>query len=264
MLPFRAAHPARRRTSWLSVLLAGLVTAAAGLAQAQVPAIDGRGDDLVAYALSLSGENCGLSVDDARDDVTIVDPKIVSCAPQQDTDANGVPDYLVNGFDLRRFVFAYDRSAGTLYLLWRTEGRIGDIDGNGNPDHNVCPPISASFNDQTGIGSEERYAVRIQPDGSGAPAIVIAVGGVPGTDQVTVQGATMGAAALAYRAVAGASGRDLELRISELTLPAGFAVHGTAGAAFDGLSDDSSGTQSCLVPVPAMPASWGRVKSAYR
>ena len=43
-------------------------------------------------------------------------------------------------FDDTPLVLVYDRPNKNLYVLWRTEGLIGDVDGNLNPDNSVCVP----------------------------------------------------------------------------------------------------------------------------
>ena len=52
-----------------------------------------------------------------------------------------------------------------------------------------------------------------------------------------MQGATIGGSQLAYRAGAG-SGKDLELKITNITLPPVFDVLANSNASFDGLGED--------------------------
>ena len=118
MLNSRRYPGSLRALPWILTTLvalctgAGYATAASptfGLGGSVGPIIDGKGDDLISFAAGLTGRDCGLNFDDARDDISIADPKIVVCSPFEDTDGNAVPDYFINGFDVRRFVFAYDR-----------------------------------------------------------------------------------------------------------------------------------------------------------
>ena len=106
------------------------------------PVIDGNGDDLINFAAGIDATSCAVVADDLRDDIAIADPKIVVCAPLSDTNnpPDGIDDYFVNGFDLRKFVLVYDRPNKNLYVLWRMEGIVGDIDGNLTPDNSDCLP----------------------------------------------------------------------------------------------------------------------------
>ncbi len=229
-------------------LVFGVAHAGAG------PVIDGNGDDIISFAAGItpSSSSCAIDRADSRDDVAIADPSLVVCAPLEDTSqpADGITDYFVNGFDLRRFVLVYDRPNKNLYILWRAEGIIGDIDGNLTPDNSNCFP-AASFPDEPGIGSQENYQARIDTNCDGIPDVIIGVGGVLGTDVVTVQGAATGGTLASYRAGAG-SGKDLELLVSNIDLPVGFQVAANANASFDGLGEDITAKVACGVPDPSI------------
>jgi len=227
-----------------------LVVATAHAGGAVGPNIDGNGQDLIDFAAGIGNAGCGVSVVDARDDISISDPQIIVCGVKEDTDANAVADYFVNGFDVRQFVFAYDRANRSLYALWRTEGFIADTDGNGNPDNNLCPPDVPTFADEPGIGSQENYQIRLDTNCDGITDIIVSVGGVLGSDVVSVQGATFSGSAVAYRAGAG-SGKDLELRIDNIDLPAAFRIRANANASFDGLGEDITAQVNCD-PNPAI------------
>ncbi len=214
------------------------------------PVIDGNGDDLISFAAGVGATSCAVDRTDNRDDIVIADPKIIVCATQEDTDGDNVDDYFVNGFDVRRFVLVYDRPNKNLYVLFRMEGFVGDVDGNSNPDNNQCPPTVPSFGDQVGIGTQENYQVRIDTNCDGLPDVEIKVGGV-GTDQISVTGATTGATSLAYRAGAG-TGKDLEVLVSNIDLPPVFRISANANASFDGLGEDITPTATCGDPAPSI------------
>ncbi len=217
------------------------------------PIIDGNGDDLIAFASSIGATGCAQDLVDSRDDIVIADPQIIVCGTLEDTTVppDGVNDYFINGFDVRRFVLVYDRPNKNLYLLFRVEGIIGDVDGNGKPDDSQCPPAVTSFPDQPGIGSQENYQLRLDTDCDGQnPEIEIEVGGV-GTDQITVVGATTGVNSMAYRP-GNVPGHDLEVLITNIDLPPVFRLSANANASFDGLGEDITSTETCGAPVPSI------------
>jgi uncharacterized repeat protein (TIGR01451 family) len=223
------------------VLVSGL--AWAGLA----PAIDGNGDDLITYGAAIGDDGCTVDLTDARDDIVIADPEILPCATLEDTDGNAVADYYVNGKDLRRFVAVSNTTTNQLFLLWRAEGFIGDVDGNTNPDNALCVP-AANFPDQVGIGSEDSYEARLDIDCDGNTDIIIAVT----NNAVSVTGASFSGSEFAYRidAGSGASGKDLELRIDGINLPPVFRIFGFSGAIRDGLGEDITREETCGVANP--------------
>src|SRR5687768_7094175 len=186
----------------LVAVLALTLGALPALAQTP-PVIDGNGDDLINYAAGIGANGCAVDRADPRDDIAIADPKIDPCATLEDTDGNAVVDYYVNGKDLRRFVSVYDRVGNDLYILFRVEGVIGDVDGNGDPDNANCEP-PANFNDQVGIGSEDTYEARYDTDCNGEFDIIVRVQG----NVATVTGAS-GTASYAF------NGSDLEVLVSD-------------------------------------------------
>ena len=240
-----AAHQGVRILAGAACSLALVATLA--WAGASVPVIDGNGDDIVTYVTGVGTDGCGVDLTDARDDIVIADPQILPCATLEDTDGNAVVDYYVNGKDLRRFVAVYNRTTSQLFLLWRAEGFIGDVDGNTNPDNNLCVP-PANFPDQVGIGSEDSYEARLDIDCDGNTDIIISVT----NNDVTVTGAATTGDAFAYVAGGGASGRDLEVRIDGLNLPPVFRIFGFSGAIRDGLGEDITREETCGVAVPSI------------
>src|SRR5688572_3736689 len=211
----------------------------AGLAQAQ-PTIDGNGDDLINYASGIGDNGCAVDRTDPRDDIAIADPKIDPCAPLEDTDGNAVADYYVNGKDLRRFVSVYNSVDNDLYILFRAEGVIGDVDGNRNPHINPCTP-PANFNDQVGIGSEDTYEARYDINCDGETDITVRVQG----NAVTVTGAS-GTASYAF------AGSDLEVAVLDIDLPVVYQAFAFSGAIRDGLGEDITPTTLCGNPAPSI------------
>ena len=75
--------------------------------------------------------------------------------------------YYVNGYDMERFLVLVDplvNPDGTftgdvdVYAGWDQVGKIGDVDGNGNPD-TFTPLTSCASSDQPGVGAFESYVV---------------------------------------------------------------------------------------------------------
>ena len=248
LLDLHLPTAARRGLRVLTGALCSLVLAATvATAGSPAPAIDGNGEDLITYGANIGADGCVVDLTDSRDDIVIADPQIIPCATLEDTDANGSADYYVNGKDIRRFVAVYNRTSSQLFLLFRAEGFIGDVDGNTNPDNSLCVPPS-NFPDQVGIGSEDSYEARIDIDCDGSSDITISVT----ANDVTVTGAATSGDAFAYRVDAGtgASGRDLEIRIDGINLPPVFRIFGFSGAIRDGLGEDITREATCGNPVP--------------
>ncbi|MEO6461842.1 MAG: DUF11 domain-containing protein, partial [Candidatus Eisenbacteria bacterium] len=239
----------RLRAVWLVLALALALCTGADPAQAaraigfagNAPIIDGNGDDLINFASGIGSDGCAVDRADPRDDIAIADPKIDPCGTLEDTDGNGVPDYYVNGKDLRRYVTVYDSQNSDLYILFRVEGVIGDVDGNGNPDNNICSP-PANFIDQVGIGSEDTYEARYDLNCDGESDITVRVQ----NNEVTVTGATFGSKTYAY------NGGDLEVKITDIDLPVVFQTFAFSGAIRDGLGEDITPTIQCGLPVPSI------------
>ncbi|MEO6596855.1 MAG: hypothetical protein ABIP94_19090, partial [Planctomycetota bacterium] len=245
-LPIALRRGLRAMMGALCSLVFAVTIASAG---APAPNIDGNGEDLITYGTTIGADGCVVDLTDSRDDIVIADPQIIPCAPLEDTDGNGTPDYYVNGKDLRRFVAVYNRTTSQLYLLFRAEGVIGDVDGNTNPDNSLCNPPS-NFPDQVGIGSEDSYEARIDIDCDGSSDITISVT----NNVVTVTGAASGSTVFAYRADAGAgaSGKDLEVCVSGLNLPPVFRIFAFSGAIRDGLGEDITREGTCGVVTPSI------------
>src|SRR5688572_16766801 len=124
------------RRGMLVLVAACSVLSGASVVQAQAPpAIDGNMDDMIAYAAALqsSGEGCGIDVTDLGMETRVNDLKLIPCPQPQP----GLNEYWVNGVEILRHVLAYDVGSTTLFLGMRTDGLIGDVDGNNNPD-NAC------------------------------------------------------------------------------------------------------------------------------
>ena len=226
-----------RRVLAILPLVVALVTWGAAPVAAQ-PVIDGNGDDLIAFA---DGFPCAVDRTDPRDDIALEDPTIRGCAPLEDTDGDSAADYYVNGKDLRRFVAVFDVAGRDLYILFRAEGVIGDIDGNGNPDDSLCEP-PAGFVDPAGIGSEDRYEARFDRNCDGIHEITVRVE----NNQVTVFGLSPQLVRFAF------AGHDLEVALYNIGLnpPGFFQATASSGAVHDGLGEDQVPVTQCAVPTP--------------
>lgn len=219
-------------------LSACLLVLSSGAALATtLPVVDGNGDDLIAFATSEAGRIPADVGTDPAGDIVVADPMIVCAANAVHSD--GRSDYFVNGKDLVTIALAYEPTERALFLLLRAEGVIGDVDGDGDPDASRSAPV-ANVPDQAGIGSEDLYEVLIDVDGDRQGDIRLRI-----TDnEVAVFGTTVGGASFAHRAdpTKGASGRDLEIRIDGIDLPAKFGASAYSGAIRDGLSEDLTRT----------------------
>jgi hypothetical protein len=220
--------------AFLNVILL-LLPAAAGATA--LPVVDGNGDDLIAFATSEAGRIPADVGTDPAGDIVVADPAIVCAADAGH--AGGRSDYFVNGKDLVTVALAYEPAERTLFVLLRAEGVIGDVDGDGDPDASRAAP-AANVPDQSGIGSEDLYEVLIDIDGDRQGDIRLRI-----TDnEVDVVGTSVGGTSFAHRAdlAKGASGRDLEIRIDGIDLPAKFGASVYSGAIRDGLSEDLTRT----------------------
>jgi uncharacterized repeat protein (TIGR01451 family) len=223
----------------LALALALVTWGGTAFAQGQPPVIDGNGEDLILYASGLGEDGCVVDRSDPRDDIVVADPKIDPCATVEDTDGDAVNDYYVNGKDLRRLVSAYDVPNQDLYILFRVEGVIGDVDGNGDPDNALCIP-PANFNDQPGIGSEDTYEARYDLNCDGESDLLVRIE----NNQVTVLGLQFGSASFDF------NGSDLEVAILDIELPSIYQVFAFSGAIRDGLGEDITPVTQCGSPTP--------------
>src|SRR5688572_24397309 len=230
-----------------AALLLCTVLSVLGTAATAAPVIDGNGDDLIQYVIDVGANGAGADVPDARNDIVLSDPSFIPCAPIEDTDGNGIGDYYVNSRDLRRFTVVYDRPARALFLLWRTEGLIGDFDGNGNPDNAVCATPN-TLNDQNGIGTQEAYEAFIDVNCDGETDLRIVATG----NAITATGLPNSGVTFAFRANAGsgATGKDLEARIDGIDLPPVFRAFAFSGSISDGISEDITRETRIGDPVP--------------
>ncbi len=250
-------HLARRVTTAILAACCALTLFAGASFAGAAPLIDGNGNDMVSFADAFTGSGCAINREDPRNDIAVADPTYPSCATREDPDNNGSFDYFVNGFDLRRFVFVYDRPNQTAYILWRMEGIVGDTDGNRNPDNSVCPEVPGTqFPDLEGISGDEKYQARIDLNCDGIFDIIIKIGDIDGTaDNISVTGVATGTTTIAYRKVGDGSvisGRDLEMKIEGISLPPAFRVAANVNAEDDGPGEDNFLAVPCGEAVPSI------------
>ena len=245
------------------------------------PVIDGKGQDLIDFGAAIcptcsntgrpgSPEgNCTVDTVDATRDIAIGDPNADPCA-QVFTNPNG-STYFVNGKDLNRFVFIYDRPNNNIYILWRAEGMIGDLDGNGDPDNNACPSTidpdeHTNIPDQEGILGSDVYRADFDLDcdgfwNHGEPSIQVRNNSLevihdPSGTPIDIGGIGP-SSAFAYRAefygtrpgggVPGATGKDLEavVHLTGPGLPAVYKVRAFSGSEDDFLGEDVTRFEGC-------------------
>jgi uncharacterized repeat protein (TIGR01451 family) len=225
-----------------AVALAGAASAAMA-----APAIDGNLDDMITYAQNLqsSGAGAGLFITDKPDvngdptpETIYNDAKFIPCP----TPTPLIGTHWVNGAEIFRHVLAYTPGSTTLYLGLRTEGFIGDTDGNGNPDNSgggSCNPDD-NIEDTNGISGNELYAwsFDLNCDGTTDGQIKIQDNAIVGTG--TLAGVT-GTFAFRQGGSGSASGKDLEVQVNLVSpLPPAFKYVRVESNAFDGLSEDRS------------------------
>ena len=237
------------------VLAFALCTGAVALVSAApafaAPAIDGNIDDMVAFAQSLesSDDGCGLYLTDKPDlngnptpETIYNDLKFIPCPQPQPA----LGQHWVNGVEIFYHVLAYEHGSSTMYLGLRSEGFIGDGDGNGNPDNSggtTCNPKD-NIEDTLGISGNELYAWSFDLDCNGSTDGTIKVQDNVVSGTGTLAGAT---GTIAFRQGGSASGHDLEVQVNlPAPMPAAFSFLRVEANAFDGLSEDRSDGGVCI------------------
>ena len=209
------------------------------------PTIDGNLNDLISYANSLEN-GCGLSfVDNAGVPETIYnDLKFIPCPLPQPA----LGTHWVNGTEILSHYLAYTHGTTTLYLGLRSEGFIGDSDGNNNPDNaggGACNPDD-NIEDTLGISGNELYSWSFDLDCNGIVDGTIRIQDNTLTGAGSLAGAT-GTFSFRENAGTGASGRDLEVQVNlAAPLPAAFDFIRVEANAFDGLSEDRADGGPCV------------------
>jgi hypothetical protein len=243
-------HPFLRRgylAIALTVLAACCFTPAAR-AGGGPPVIDGNINDLINYAQQLesAGLGCGLILTDnsGLPETIYNDIKFIPCPLPQPA----VGTHWVNGTEIFNHYLAYDHGSSTLYLAIRSEGFIGDADGNDNPDTfggGSCNLLD-NVEDTNGISGNELYSwsFDLNCDTITDGTIKIQDNAVVGTG--VFAGAT-GTCAFRQDAVSGATGHDLEVQVNlAAALPAAFDYVRAETNAFDGLSEDRADGELCI------------------
>ena len=176
------------------------------------------------------------------------------CAPLTDTNnpPDGIEDYFVNGFDLRKFVLIYDRPNKNLYVLWRMEGIVGDIDGNLTPDNSDCLP--APPRSPTSPASAARRTTRpaSTPTATGSPTSSSRSAASWASTRSPSRAPAIGGSQLAYRAGAGAAARTSNSRSRTSPCRRCSACSANSNASFDGLGEDITARTTCGVPNPTI------------
>src|SRR5436309_2695903 len=157
-----SASAARFRTGAVLLALVALACCGASLAAAQVPpVIDGKGQDLLDFGAAIDGNGCLVQIDDPNRTITTPRTDVGPCDSL--IDLGGGNFYFLNGMDLRKLAVVYDRARNDIYVLWRSYGIIGDINGNGDPDDGQCTPPTnqhaPNITDLPGIAFNEEYRV---------------------------------------------------------------------------------------------------------
>jgi len=238
-----------------ALLLLGALVLAPSLAIA-APVIDGNLDDSFQYANDIQNAGTGFGA-------VFVDKPNASGVPQPEglySDGKFIPcvqpqpllgTHWVNGTEIFFHSLAYVPGSTTLYLGIRSEGVIGDVDGNDNPDNaggGACNPED-NIEDTNGISGNELYNFRFDLNCDGVVDGTIQVQDNALVGSGTLAGVT-GTIAFRANAAVGATGHDLEIAVNlPAPLPASFSYVGVRTNAFDGLTEDSASG------VPFVPAS---------
>ena len=242
--------------STLAIVSACTIALAASAAVA-APTIDGNLTDFIAYGdqLRTSGTGVGLAITDKADgqgnpipENLYSDTKFIPC-PTVNGQAPPVGTHWVNGFEIFYHYLDYVPGSGQLYLALRSEGFIGDTDGDNDPNGFGNPAASCNpednIDDATGIAAIDLYAWRFDLNCDGTVDASIVVQDNKVTGEGLFAGAT-GSIAFAQNGGTGATGHDLEVSVN---LPAPYNTQGLPAAfdfvrvesnAFDGLSEDRS------------------------
>src|SRR5689334_16967769 len=230
------------------------------IAQA-APVIDGNLDHMITYAQNLNSSHTGfgLYITDKPDasgnptpETIYNDLKFIPCPQPQPA----LGTHWTNGVEIFRHVLAYTPGSTQLYLGIRSEGFIGDSDGNNDPDTSgggSCNPDD-NIVDNAGISGNELYAWNfdLDCDGTAESRIEIHNNAVVGSGLLS--GAT-GTLMFRKNDAVGASGRDLEVQVNlAAPLPGAFNFVNVEANAFDGLSEDRS-AGAPLIGIPNIDVS---------
>ena len=181
--------------------------------------------------------------------------------------------YYANGYDIKRFLVFVDSlrnpdgtptGDATIYAGWETAGKIGDGDGNGDPD-TYTPGVNCSTGgDFVGIGPFESYTVDFDFNVDGEIDARFGVKSNKVINFFTLESVSGGQFAFVNN--------TLEVTIPNIRANSGSSfsicdmrVSGGSNAEFDQLAEDY-----CLpgfaftCPVPTRPGSWGTIKATYR
>jgi hypothetical protein len=221
----------------------------AAAAHAAPPVIDGNADDLFAYARSLhdTGQGFGAVLVDKGDangvpqpEAVYSDSKFIPC-PMVNGSAPPILSHWVNGTEIFVHAVAYVPGSSTLYIAMRSEGAIGDSDGDGNPDQSGasvnCNP-NDNIEDTNGVSGNEFYVWHfdLNCDAQSDATLRLADNILTGTG--LFQGVT-GTYAFRENAAAGATGHDVEIALNlPAPLPAAWGYRDVQSNAFDGLTED--------------------------
>jgi uncharacterized repeat protein (TIGR01451 family) len=232
------------------IALASVATLAFAIPAAQAaPTIDGNLTDLIDFGNSLknSGTGFGVAIVDKPDagglptpELIYNDAKFIPC-PQPQPALN---THWVNGTEIFNHYLAYVPGSTKLYLGLRSEGFIGDDDGDGDPDlagngAANCNP-NDNIDDLPGIAGNDviAWTFDLDCDGVSDASLKITDNVLSGTGLFL--GAT-GVIAFKQNAGTGATGHDLEVEATlPNPLPAAFKYVRVETNAFDGLTEDRS------------------------
>jgi len=166
-------------------------------------------------------------------------------------------DYWDNGYDILSLWQYYEEGVDKLYFMYKTDGIAGDSDRDGNPN-----TVNDNVNDQTGVGSSERYVIGIDIDKNSATGTTIA--GTPGFELVllftdnTVQDiwtdATepLGFAAVAAIDASAPFGHVVEFsinKVSDFMDPWSYELYGYAGSNMDLPPEDYLSEPITITPI---------------
>ncbi|MEO6029057.1 MAG: FlgD immunoglobulin-like domain containing protein [Candidatus Binatia bacterium] len=254
------------------IALASLFTLVLAVPAAMAaPSIDGNLADLITYINQIKADGTGVGA-------VIVDKQDINGNPTPETilsDASFIPcqlpaplagQHFINGYEIFYAYLAYVPGTTQLYLGLRSEGFIGDVDGNGNPNTTGGGTCNVQDNIKEpgpgDIAGSEQYLFTFDLDCNGSVDASLRLQDNSLTGFGLFAGTTN---SFEYRenAGVGASGRDLEILVNlSAPLPSAFSFKAVeAGNNVDGLSEDKvngiifAGTPKISVTKEAVPSS---------
>jgi uncharacterized repeat protein (TIGR01451 family) len=231
--------------STLALAMVAFVGLSPASAQTPPNVTDANIDDVCDFsgAIYTSGLGTGVCFETPASNNCSLIPTAIPCT-SIGTCIGGGPWFL-NGFDLTKATAAWDRRDNTLYLGFRSQGVIGDSDGDGTDGEGVGCPDGENVTDPAGIdrttGTESYlWFFDLDCDGNAEFGIVVeGSGGVVTSIQLTN---AIGNPTATLSGDGSYGGNDVEVRVTDLPggLPPMWQLLGFADCNPDRLAEDQT------------------------